>query len=286
MKPQFFGQFLIEKGVLSKKMLIEILQEQRIKSPRFGEVAVKFGYLTQEQIFNIQKEQKKVDKFFGELSISMGYLTQKQIDEIIKIQNSNHVYLGQIVLEKNMISPTDLQIYLDEFHKKQKVTAGLERLIPPELESVGEIKTILDVSSKMFGRVADVRIKFDDGVIANSFDIKDLLIVITLRSDESFKFILNCSKDAELEIAQKMYNDTTICDDDSLRDCVGELGNTICGFLIAKLYEYGHDLKIDPPEAFYKHSVNKYYLSSHYKWAVLFPAVIPNGPVDIAIVKE
>lgn len=86
-----------------------------------------------------------------------------------------------------------------------------------------------------------------------------------------------------MEIGRKMYGETEVLDDEDLKDCIGELGNTICGFLLARFIEFGHDLKIHPPETFFKSAIQKYSLNTGFKWAVLFPATLPGGSLDIGI---
>ena len=59
--------------------------------------------------------QTHYDKRFGELSIELGYLTQEQVDELLDMQLPDYMLLGQILIERNILEPIELENLIIEY---------------------------------------------------------------------------------------------------------------------------------------------------------------------------
>ena len=57
MPVKFFGQYLLEKNIITPQQLIEAVEYQESKNLKFGEYALSKGYLTAKDVEKIQNEQ-------------------------------------------------------------------------------------------------------------------------------------------------------------------------------------------------------------------------------------
>lgn len=117
MKTKFFGQFLLEKGIINREQLLEALDEQRRSAPLLGDIAVEQGLITVKQSDKINAEQRRQDKRFGEIAIGLGLLTEAQIESLLSEQKSRRKYFGEILLSLGHISRELLDQKLTE-HKQ------------------------------------------------------------------------------------------------------------------------------------------------------------------------
>ena len=98
---KFFGQFLLEKGVIDKKQLLEAVEYQTKINVKLGTLAIDKGYLNYKQVEKIVDLQRKKNKFFSELALEENFLSKSQLDDLLKVQKSDRVYLGEALVKKN-----------------------------------------------------------------------------------------------------------------------------------------------------------------------------------------
>ena len=58
---QFFGEFLIDRWVITRGQLLEALELQEYRNTKFGQLAVQKGFLTEEQV-------KQMERYFEDHS--------------------------------------------------------------------------------------------------------------------------------------------------------------------------------------------------------------------------
>merc|ERR1711976_357898 len=66
-----FGQYLLQKGAISKEQLLHCLEVQNSVNRKIGEIAVAEGVMLPEQVDKILKVQKRINKYFGQLTMQM-----------------------------------------------------------------------------------------------------------------------------------------------------------------------------------------------------------------------
>ncbi len=117
--PLFFGEYLVEKGVLTVEQLQAALYVQICRGLLFGEVAVEKGKLNHKQLEKarkIQASNEHNDKKIGQIAELLGYLSNDDINEVLVCQNNSQRKLGDILIEQKMVSSEELNGYLSDFH--------------------------------------------------------------------------------------------------------------------------------------------------------------------------
>ena len=284
MKPKFFGQFLVEKEYITQQQLFEALEFQQKRIAKIGEIAVQKGIMSSQQAEEVNMAQRKTDKFFGELAIEMGYLTREELERIITIQRHSHIFLGEVIVEKGFLTRDKLDRYLAEFHEEQKPIASLVDIIPEQLELHDEVFTLLDISIKIFRRMANLYLKVGKGFF-KSTKVNNLYLITSVYFSGSadMRYFINVSKTVAETITKNLYRDNNMdCDDETICDCIGELVNVICGNAHSQILELGQRTFISPPEKMLAIDAPVIEIQGE-RQVLVFPATVPVGYLEIGV---
>lgn len=138
---QFFGQFLLQKGLLTAEQLCCVFADEASVRVKLGVLAVDKGWMTAAEAQEIHDLQKSKDQRFGDLAVSNGYLNSFQVEELLQAQRSRHLSLSQAILDRGYLSLSELTPVL-ELYKAQAALALDENA--EEYDSI--LPLMLDVS--------------------------------------------------------------------------------------------------------------------------------------------
>lgn len=121
MHTQFFGNFLLNKGVITPDQLIEVLKIQSTTHKKIGTLAIHAGYMSAHEVEDVCSLQMRCSKRFGELAVELSYLTQEQVDELLEMQLPNYMLLGQILIEKDILTRIQFEDILTEYKNTYEI---------------------------------------------------------------------------------------------------------------------------------------------------------------------
>lgn len=121
MYTQFFGNFLLNKGVISPKELLDAMEKQSQIHIKLGTLAMHEGLLTASEVNNIIIMQTHQDKKFGEIAIEEGYLTEEQVHDLLEKQQPDYLLLGQILIEDGLISNADFENLISDYQSLNEI---------------------------------------------------------------------------------------------------------------------------------------------------------------------
>lgn len=98
MSTKLFGQFLLEKGYVTREQLLHGLAEQRRVAGTLGDLAVAVGMISVEQLESIHRRQESAGEPFSMAAVRLGLLTEPQIAKLLHPQSAERLLLGQILL--------------------------------------------------------------------------------------------------------------------------------------------------------------------------------------------
>lgn len=285
MVPKFFGQYLLERGIVKTEQLIEAIEYQEENRQKLGEVAVSREYLTEEQVKRIHMEQQKTDMRFGDLAVKEGYLTESQLQELITIQKNNHIYLGEALVRKGFVSQKTLDKTLDKFKEEQKslapenINIGLNHKYEPY------IITYIDLVSKLLLRVADIGVKIGDATIKeDKIDVNYLTVEIDTKGAMNSKLLISLTKDAIYEIAEKFLEEK-FDDEEIAYENASEFLNVVCGNLATAMEKEGKKIDISVPKIF-KGSEKASLMININEKAIVVPFVTTKGYCEVQVLIE
>lgn len=118
---QFFGGFLLNKGIISTDQLMDAMQKQSTTHIQLGTLAMHASLMTAEQIEEIRISQTHTDKRFGELCIDKGYLTPEQVEELLEMQYPKYLLLGQILEEEGVFDQATFYELVKEYISENSI---------------------------------------------------------------------------------------------------------------------------------------------------------------------
>ncbi|MCI8494784.1 MAG: chemotaxis protein CheX [Lachnospiraceae bacterium] len=121
MHTQFFGNFLLNKEIISPEQLIDLLKIHSTAHKKLGTLAIHSGYMSASEVEDVFITQTHYDKLFGELAIEMGYLTKEQVDELLTLQLPDYMLLGQTLIEQGVITHVELENLITEYQSVYEI---------------------------------------------------------------------------------------------------------------------------------------------------------------------
>lgn len=109
MSTKLFGQFLLEKGYVTREQLLHGLAEQRAVTGTLGDLAVAVGMITMEQLEAIHRRQDSAGEPFSMAAVRLGHLSEPQIAQLLHPQSAERLLLGQILLAFGYLDKATLQ---------------------------------------------------------------------------------------------------------------------------------------------------------------------------------
>ncbi|MBI2264376.1 MAG: chemotaxis protein CheX [Armatimonadetes bacterium] len=282
--PRFFGQFLLERGILRGDQLLKVVELQRSRAKKLGEIAVAKEYLSQNQVDFVLEEQKKTDKMFGELAVTLRLLTPNQVDEIIKEQKAIHTFLGQAVVELGFATGSQMAKLLMEFRKEEEEDEAPQGLVVPKDLPEREVVVLLpDLISKMFRRFASLPVKFSRLRFEEDFTVNPhLLAAIDFKGFVNFQALLKLPAKLSHYLIVKYCEDLDLSEE-MQKSTASEFSNIICGHLATKLSDQGLSSDISPPSCFT--SMEQDTFSFEGRKATILPFFTSEGYGEMMIVQ-
>jgi hypothetical protein len=119
---QFFGGYLLNKGLVTKEQLAKAIDEKKNTRMRLGVLAINEGLMTAEQVEHVNVTQQTVDKLFGDLAVDLGYLKPSDVDNLLHKQPTDYLLLGQTLVNNGVLSNGDFETAINEYKDKLSIS--------------------------------------------------------------------------------------------------------------------------------------------------------------------
>ena len=134
---QLVGNYFVQKGILSKEIVEEILKEQNEARVKLGIIAVTEKMLTEQQAEEINHLQTQMDMRFGDIAVDKGYLTEEEVKLLLKKQGNTYMKFIQLVLEKTDVSLDIIEKNVEAFQKERGFsTKEMNALKKDDIDSI------------------------------------------------------------------------------------------------------------------------------------------------------
>ena len=249
MAVKFFGQFLVEKNIVTRDALLRAIDLQDQKNLKLGEMAVSMGYITQPDIVRAHYAQMTKDLKLGDLLIEMGLLTLNQLNDTITHQKNTHLYIGEALILVGALDNAQLQQYLEEFKADQAryVSDGIE--LPGAIANSKIWEMAVDLTYKMITRVLDMHFRPGKSSVATVIDTNFMIAAMDFSGDVEARYLISVSENHQSTIAKAILREESVENESSevLEDTVMEFVNVVCGNVVAKASQMGVVMNINPP---------------------------------------
>ena len=249
MAVKFFGQFLIEQGVVTSTALLGAINLQDKNNLKLGEMAVTMGLITPTDIQRAHNAQMSKDMKLGDLLVEMGFLTLIQLNDVITRQKNTHLYIGEALVQIGALTSDELQKHLDAFKadQAQYVSNGVELPITSTNGKIWEMTA--DLTYKMVTRVLSLRFRAGKCNLITSIPPNFMLAAMDFSGDVEARYLISVSEGLQKSIAKAILNEESVDDEpvEILEDTVMEFVNVVCGNVAAKASQMGIIMNINPP---------------------------------------
>lgn len=249
MAVKFFGQFLVEQGIVTSEALLDAINLQDKNNLRLGEMAVAMGLLNPADIQRAHNAQMSKDMKLGDLLVEMGFLTLVQLNDVVTRQKNTHLYIGEALVQVGSLTNNELQKHLDAFKadQAQYVSNGIELPITSANSKIWEMTA--DLTYKMITRVLDLQFRPGKCTLATAIAPNFMLAAMDLSGDVEARYLISVSEVLQKSIAKAILSETSVDDEPAevLEDTVMEFVNVICGNVAAKASQMGVIMNINPP---------------------------------------
>jgi hypothetical protein len=284
----FFGQYLVAKGIITAETLAKAVGMQESVNRNFGQTAQLVGLLTSEEVSRISRAQRTQDMLFGDMAVKLGLLSADQVARILALQKHNHLYIGEALVRIGALDREHLETFLEEFKRERAsfTTTGLE--LPDEIPWPDFCLIVGDVSHKILSRIALLTFKPGECELVNRIEGNSIAVAIDFAGDITARYYITFPLFVRKKIAIAMISDdhvpsdTAMCANKSINETIVSFVTIIGDNIISRAAAAGirivtinseiidHDDDIMLPAA---------------TTALLFPVYFPTGEwIDIALI--
>ncbi len=261
MHTQFFGNFLLNKGVITPEQLIDALKVQANTHKKLGTLAIHSGFMSASEVEDVYITQTHYDKLFGELAVNLGYLTEGQVDNLLTTQLPDYMLLGQILIDKGLLTHIELEDLITEYksvyeiydlelieEQQDMVNKLLEGFCLPE--DLPHSEHIISYLTLLFNNL--VRFIGEDFTTLNIMNLTEVptTFCIAQEIEGSFTFLSALDMDHETAItfASRYVNDDFVEFDEYVRASIEDFLNLHNGLYTVNMSnDYSMELQLQPP---------------------------------------
>lgn len=249
MAAKFFGQFLLEKGVITSAQLLRALDVQRTSNPALGELAVARGMLSESQAQTINERQRREDKRFGDIAQAMGLLTSDEVGALLDEQKARRKLFGEILVEEGMLSRAQLEAELREHAgERDDAMRSLDMMLTGHQHG-RRVANAISTCNKLFPRLLRTQCQFSAVVDAAAPPACDAIAVVRVHADRPLVIGLACDAATVSNMgAAFMSLPVDACDEELARDAFGELVNMLMGYVVKDSLPEDASYRAEPPD--------------------------------------
>lgn len=287
MYAQFFGNYLLSQGIVTKEQLIHAMQQKSSARIKIGTLAMHAGYMTASEVNRIIILQTHHDKHFGELAVSEGYLTEEQVADLLRAQSPDFLLLAQSLVDNGVISVEQLQNImidyqseneLEDFNYSVETQDTIEHLL--ENFFVLAERSLSEREIKFIQLLMNNLIRFigDDYTLVSPSLCKEYptnyCVSQKINGLFSMKTYIDMPEDVAIQFASRYVQDTFTEFDDYVRSSLEDFLNLHNGiFCVNMSNDESTELTLEPPMN------EKKELLTFEQETYLLPIVYPFGTI-------
>lgn len=279
MAVKFFGQYLVEQGVVSAEAIVAALALQEKTNLKFGEMAVAMGYVTPADIERAHQGQLSRDLKLGDLLVATGTLTEARLQEVVARQKQTHLFIGEALVRTGALSAKELERQLEAFRVDQAPYVVDGVVLPAGLAHARVWEMAVDLSYKLITRVLGLRFRTEPFKLVDTLAGSFMMAAMDFQGDAQARYLLSVSAGVQKQVARAIMHEETVEHEPAevLEDSVMEFVNVVCGNVVAKASQEGIALTINPPVTI--HPPTEGLPVPDGKLALCFPVHLEGGDV-------
>lgn len=256
---QYFGNYLLNRGLITRDELYHALEAQQEAHLKLGVLGIGAGLLTSEQVEEIYQEQTRQDKRFGEIAVEKGYLSEEQLDFLLASQKKGHLLLGQALIDAEVLDLAKLEGALKDYQQDYALTDEqfaavqmgdldllLEKTLGTDQGLAEEIKDYLSLFAKNLIRFIDTQAWVEVG---NPGDLSpEWFVSQKIAGPIALTTEIVGQEKAFVKLASLFAKETISTMDELGQASVAEFLNLHNGIFLVNMSNQGVELELKPQE--------------------------------------
>jgi hypothetical protein len=249
MGAMFFGQYLLERGVIDRRQLLDALQRQRAHNRSLPEVALGENLFDAATAASIEATYRTGIAPVEELMMAIGGLGPDEVERLQVIQRADWVRIGAALVAGGHLTEQEVETHLEDYRARERsfeseIQAGFERL-----PSMTVVETSVRLGMRHIGRLVGEVTKVASVDVLPGIPDPGLRRRSSQRivGDTSFTIILDLPPELAAIASQQLVGTALppagAAEDDALREVVNLVGGHAC----TQLESSGLRLRPEPP---------------------------------------
>ncbi|MEX2414938.1 MAG: hypothetical protein WD424_02245 [Paenibacillaceae bacterium] len=259
---QYFGQFLLNQGLITPHELEKALVAQKNIRVKLGVLAINRGFMTAEQVEAVHQVQTRMDKRFGEIAVELGFIQENWIAELLSAQPSAHLALGQALIDNEIMSYKAFSSALNQYRRENSlsdeqfhaiVNGDIEALLEAELLKAGisgdsVLVNYMSLFAKNMIRFIDSNIRMEIGQTNDSQTYEWVAQQLILSEDYAIhrSTAIAGTEDAFLRLASIYAQENVDTPGEMMEAAIGEFLNLHNGIYLVNRSNQGSELNMQP----------------------------------------
>ncbi|MCD4750178.1 MAG: hypothetical protein K8R59_12475 [Thermoanaerobaculales bacterium] len=248
MSSMFFGQFLLEKGVINRDALLDAIERQRRANHSLTEVAVTEGLIDRGKADQINSLFRLSNQSIEVICAAEGGLSLNQIEQLRKKQRLGWLRIGTALVAGGHVTERQVEGLLEIYRARE---AAERRTLEEDFDHLDDpivARACTELTLSHLQRVTEIPIKLRsieraDGRLRDGWRrfAQDIL------GDHAFCIAIDLPMDLFSLVASKMLGVEVSPTSDAALDAGCELVNLIGGNTCTRLEPSGFRLRPEPP---------------------------------------
>ncbi len=258
---RIFGEYLIEKGKITREKLDSAFADSDVGFQKLGVIAVAEKIMTPQQVEEVNFDQSASDRRFGDIAIEKGYMTPQQLDGLLKLQGNSFFHLLQALVNQNEYTLEELDEFLSQFQEDNGFNySEMDALVSGDISRV--VNVYLPHQDRLYGRLCGIAVRTFLRLIDSEAYIERAFLTTEFEADRyacqksygthSITSGFAGNGDSLKSMAESFAKDVFVAVDLDALDAVAEFTNCIDGLFATEIYSEGVDVDMTPPQLYDK----------------------------------
>ena len=248
MNTKLFGQFLLEKGYVTRDQLLQGLAAQRAAAGTLGDLALAMGMLAFKEVEAIHLLQQIENKPFSQAAVDLELLTERQLADLMHPHSAERMLLGHILLAFGHLDASTLEVALEAHDgaRSENDSELMANFRSSDLTGIGS--TCVSILRSVFQQTVRAPVSFQplptSKAISASHPVWSQMII---QGKDRFIIGLQAGEMDACVIASAMLGMAVTHFDELAQDATGEFLNILTGHICANLDGPSAELSATPP---------------------------------------
>lgn len=250
MSSMFFGQYLLETGVIRREALLDAFARQRRSNRSLTRLAAEEGLISEDRASQIDFLFRTSEKTLEALCMSEGRLTREQVDRLLAVQRSDWLRIGSALVEGGHLTRDEVERHLTTFQAREEAERqNLEQEFA-HLPDTELVRACSELTLRHVARATGAPVKLRD-VDHGEFELADswYRFAQQIVGDRRFCIAVDLPPELVAVVASGMLGMPLDGASEAAQDAGCEFINLIGGNACTRLEMLGLKLRPEPPIA-------------------------------------